>query len=298
MKFFLTLLLIYLTSCQSISLNESQLNPQESKEFEQAFQYVQNKEFKKAAEIYDKLIKNLSNETAEPLMLFNAGSVYRELGDCDTSVRRYRHLLEKSFNQLRFKSRGLLEISYSYECLGKTKLSFVSLKDLSLIRKNLTLPFNLSIYPARLGIAYARAGKLLRAEQYKSLALNGILQLKTRYSSEEKLNKELSSFFYMMGRSYVQKKYLEPRVFLRAFPHYHLYLWQALFIEDKEGASLAQKELISIYDKLKQSLKNQKNSRAERANVKQSFKDIELLLNKEKKSQLKKFFNKHKVKLH
>ena len=295
MKFLLISLLLYLTSCQSTALKEFQLSPQQSKDFEQAFHYVQNKEFKKAVKIYDKLIVNLSDETAGSLMLFNAGSAYRELGDCNTSVRRYRQLLEKSFNQMRFKSRGLLEISYSYECLGKTKLSFVSLKDLNLIRKNLSLPFNLSIYPARLGIAYARSGKPLRAEQYKSLALNGILQLKTRYSSEEKLNTEVSSFFYMMGRSYVQKKHLEPKAFLRAFPYYHLYLWQVLFIEDKEWTLLAQKELISVYDKLKQSLKDQKGSQVSKANVNQSFKDIELLLKKEKKLHLKKFFYKHKI---
>ena len=294
MKFVLFAMLFFLLSCKSIQNHQILLSPQEVEVLTQASNHVQKREFKKAAKLYDMLLKTARDERIKSIILFNLGSVYRDLGRCETSIYRYRELLEYVFDQKQFKARTLLEISHSYECLGKLKLSLFSLKDIGSIRQSLSLPVNLAIYPARLGIAYAYSGKSLRADQYKSLALNGILQLKTRYSSEEKLNEELSSFFYLMGRSHIKTKHLDKKAFLRAFPYHHLYLWQALFIQDTVWSSLAQKELTLLYKKLKLAVKSKKIPSIYKENIKQNFKDIENLLKKEKNSKLKEFFDKNK----
>ena len=289
------LLLMLLASCQSLDTTDSSLTPEESAVLIKAVNYIEKKNFKKAARLYDALIQNTSNEKMEPLLLFNAGSVYRELKDCGTSIRRYRQILEDALDKKKFKARALLEISYSYECAGKNKLSFFSLKDLGSLRQNLSLPINIAVYPARLGIAYLYMGKPLRADQYKSLALNGILQLKPKYTSEKRLNQELSSLFYSMGRSYVNPDKMNAQMFVQAFPHHHFYLWQALFIKDPKWYPIAKTELLSLYDKLKVALKNKKISAHHKKSAKQSFKDIEVFIKKEKDHQFKKLFYKNKI---
>ena len=219
-----------------------------------AQEHINRGEFKKAGEIYDTLAQDLKGKPLEVMMLFNGGSSYREARDCNTAVARYRRLLDRALKHPQFKARGLLEISFAYECLGQSRLSFLSLKDAGALSKHLPWEFQKTVYPARLGIAHAGLKQAKRGTHYQSLALNGILQLKTQYNFKTDLKKNLSRLFYFMGRSYTLKNYLNPSVFILSFPHHQLYLLQSIFLKDKTWSPRAEKELSLVFEKLKKAL--------------------------------------------
>ncbi|MCY4512854.1 MAG: tetratricopeptide repeat protein [Bdellovibrionales bacterium] len=250
-------IIFFLTACSSVkknSLSTENLTVRQIKKLDQAQEYIQQKKFKKAGEIYDALAKDLRGKPLEVMMLFNGGSSHREAGNCEIAVTRYRRLLDRSLKQIRFKARGLLEISFTYECLGQTRLSFLSLKDITAFRKYLSLEFQKTVYPARLGIAYAATEQLQKSLQYQTLALNGVLQLKKQYTSEKDLSQNLSRLFYFMGRSYTSKSHLNPVPFIVSFPHHQLYLLQSIFLKDNVWSSRSEKELTLIFEKLKMAL--------------------------------------------
>ena len=262
-KFLLYLLSFSITfffiSCSSMNkkpLSTEDLTIKQIKKLNQAQSHIEQKEFKKAGEIYDTLAKDLRGKPLEVMMLFNGGSSHREAGHCETAVTRYRRLLDKSLKHLNFKARGLLEISFAYECLGKNRLSFLSLKDASAFRGYLSLEFQRTVYPARVGIAYAAMEQPQKSLHYQTLALNGSLQLKRQYTSEKELSQSLSRLFYFMGRSYTLKSHLSSVPFIMSFPHHQLYLLQSIFLKDSTWSSRSEKELILVFEKLKIALKS------------------------------------------
>ncbi|MGI9549546.1 MAG: hypothetical protein ACR2M7_06210 [Bdellovibrionales bacterium] len=265
MKFnFLGVFLGFLTlaSCQiftKTTIKPSDLSTVQLQQMDQALIYVRNKDFKKAVHIYDQLIKELKDKPVEAVMLFNSGSNYRFLGNCERSIFRYRRMLERSMRQLPLKSRGLIEISYSYECLGDFKAAFVSLKDAENLKKYLPLEINQVIYPARLSLAYARFGKTNQANQYKEEAFKNILYFKNRYKDPKDMSENISRIFYVMGQSYLSKKLLAENkqlasYFLQAFPYHQTYLLQSLFVGHKKWSYKSQQEIQSLFDKLRLAL--------------------------------------------
>ena len=250
--FGLFLFFMSFSACRSLQTEPqlADLAPEHIKKVEQAYVHMKENNFLKSARIYDELSQLLKGKSVESMMLFNAGSSYRMLKDCQKSISRYRSMIEKSVNQLPLKSRGLLEMSYSYECLGDIKASFLALKDAGDLRVYLPVDHNQIVYPARLSIAYAWFGKKEKAENYKSFALTGVLQSKTRYTSEETMKNVLSELFFTMGRSYTLKDNLKLSFFVPAFSYHQLYLLQSLFLDHSKWSKKAKKELVSLFDRL------------------------------------------------
>ena len=209
----------------------------------QAYAFIEKQEFLKGALIYDELAKALKDPSSKILALFNAGSAYRTAHQCQISLNRYRQLLDYSLKNPSFKSRGLLEISFVYECLGNKELAFVSLKDLESSLSFLPWVLGQIVYPARFALAHARLGQMVQAENYKSLSLTRILQSRKAFSSEKELNQEMSRLFYLMGRSYVKKEYIHPEAFFNAFSYHQLYLLQSLFLKDESLVSSFKKRI-------------------------------------------------------
>lgn len=230
---------------KKISLSQEQID-----QMDQALSLMKSKEFAKAAEIYDELGRGLTDASSKALMLFNAGTAYKEAGQCKKALSRFRKLLDASLKLPVFKARGLVEISYVYECLGKADLAFMSLKDGQKLSGSLPWDIRQIVYPARLAIARARLGHGAKAESYKRLALDRVLRSKSAYSSEEELSGRMSRLFYMMGRSYIQKSYIQTESFIRAFPYHQLFLLQSLFLKNKDWAGEAKKELEGLFGKL------------------------------------------------
>ena len=257
---------------------------------DQALLFMKTKEYLTGAKIYDELSQSLKDKSTKNFMLFNAGVAYKEAGQCKKALSRFCRLLDYSLKQASFKARGLIEISYIYECLGKDELAFLSLKD---AEKHLSsLPWILSqvIHPARLAIAHARLGQTATAEHYRSLSLTRVLQSKTAFSSEKELNEQVSRMFYLMGRSYIQEKHIKPPSFFKAFSYHQLYLLQSLFLKDKTWSKLAEKELSFLFDKLIFSLSKSKNKQKYEKELRETIREAQILIQKEKSKKWENFY--------
>ena len=259
---------------------------------DQALSFMKNKDFLNGARIYDELADTLTDSSSKILMLFNAGVAYKEAGWCKKALTRYRKLLDHSLKILPFKARGLMEISYIYECLGDRELAFLSLKDVEKLRSSLPWALNQIVYPARLAIAHARLGQMAKAEYYKTLSLTKVLQSKTAFSSEQELNERVSRIFYLMGRSYIKKEHLQPETFFRAFSYHQLFLLQSLFLKNKTWSHLSKKELDLLFDKLIFTISNFKDKQKYKKLLVQTIKEAQVLIKKEKSKKWESFYSK------
>ncbi len=283
----------FTVSCASFTKKDQAppLSEEQISQMNQALLFLQNKGFLKGAKIYDQLAISVRAESAKSLMLFNAGVAYKEAGYCEKALIRGRALLDRSLKDPSFKARSLMEISYIYECLGNTELAFLSLKDADKFRSSLPWALNQIIYPARLAIAYAWLGKISQAERYKSLALTKVLQSKKAFSSEKELRQRVSRMFYLMGRSYMAKKNLQPEAFFQAFSYHQLFLLQSLFLKDETWSSLSKKELDLLFDKLFAAIAGDKQKKHKKLLV-QALRDAQALIQREKSKEWEIFYSK------
>ena len=288
----LSVLSFFLIHCQLSEKKtiSSDLNTLQRNSMNKALELVRSGEFLKAAAIYDTLAQTLRGKPAEIVFLFNGGSSYRGGGDCASSVKRYQQLLDRSFENDLFKARGLLEISYSYECLGKPKATYLSLHDISSFRNHLPKEIRIAVYPARLSLAYARFQQFDKANGYQALALNGVLQLKMGHSLEKALKKDLSRVFYNMGQIYIKEPHLNPKAFLSTFPYHQLYLLQSVFLQDDFWSSQSKEELSRAFKLLQMALQKNQSETQFKKYIRLSLKEGQLLVEKEKKPDLKSFY--------
>ena len=272
-------------------------NQDQKDRMDQALSFMSDKEFLKGAEIYDELLTSAQNSSSKKLLFYNAGVAYKEAGHCQKALNRLQKLLDRSLKDPVFKARGLMEISLVYECLGKKEPAFMSLKDLSKFRSFLPWDLNQVIYPARLAIAQARLGQKSKAESYKSLTLTRILEFRKTFSSKSAFNEKTSRIFYLMGRSYVQKKHIQPESFFEAFPYHQLFLLQALFLNDKTWSKLSKKELDLLFDKLFFTISKIKDKPKHKKPIVQALAEAQILIKREKSKKWLSFYSKKAQKI-
>lgn len=286
------ILCFFIVACASPTKKKFSLNQTQIDKMNQALSFMKNKEFLKGAFIYDELARTLKDDSSNFLILFNAGVAYKEAGQCKKALIRFRKLLDHSLNDLNFKARGLIEISYVYECLGDDELAFLSLKDTEKLLSSLPRILAEVVYPARLAIAHARLEQRPKAEHYRFLSLTKVLQAKKAFSSEKELNEQVSRMFYLMGRSYVKKENIKASAFFKAFSYHQLYLLQSLFLKDKTWSKLAETELNLLFEKLIFSLSNLKNRQKYKKLITQTLEEARVLIKKENSKKLENFYSK------
>ena len=292
-------MLISCATLQQPTTQLSDLNPYQLAQFQKAIEYAKKEKLLKAAEIYDNLAKHLSGKSLEVVMLFNSGSLYRQLGDCEKSVDRYRKTLEKSLRNPTLKSRTLLEISYSYECLGNFKSSYLSLKDLEYSKTHLSQELAKFVYPARLGIAYSWMGKKSQAKRTKLSVLKEMAIHKTLNPSDKKLENHSSFLFYSMGKSHTKITNLKDQKFIRAFPYHQFYLLQSILFNNKDWSHRSKKELAKLFDNLVYvfARSNQKDRNKYAEEISKSLGDSKDIIKKEKSPKIRHFYNKQTAKI-
>ena len=291
---------IFVLSCASrpASIKKSQLSPQQIQQLEMGKQFMINENFSKAAQIYDSLSLALKNSSAQVLALYNAGVAHRSDGKCRESLDRFRSLLQKSFKKFtNFKAHALLEISFSYECLGQQDLSLSSLKDLEKFLLELPVATREILYPARLALAWAKNSDSEQAQAYQSLSLNKIIDYQKSFSNKEKLNKDLSRLFYLMGKSFETKEALKAESFIPSFFYHQLFLLQAWFLDHKPWSQTAQTELTQLFDKLSYTLSQSPNPQEYKKTVEKALKAGSVMIQNEKKPSWRAFYNKQSQKI-
>ena len=286
------ILCFFIAACASPRKKKISLSQEQISKMNQALSFMKEKEYLKGALIYDELARTLKDKSSKTLMLFNAGVAYKEAGQCQKALIRHRKLLDHSLKDPSFKARGLMEISYVYECLGDEELSFLSLKDTEKLLSSLPWILAQLVYPARLAIAHARLGQKAKAEHYRFLSLTRVLQSKKAFSSEKELNEQVSRMFYLMGRSYVKKEQIKASAFFQAFSYHQLYLLQSLFLKNKTWSKLAEKELDLLFEKLTFSLSHLKDRQKYKKFLVQTIEEAQILIKKEKSKKWESFYSK------
>ena len=294
--FYLLFLSFSLFSCFSPAKKTVSFSSLQREKINHALKLAKNRDFLPAGRLYDELALSLKDPSSRIFMLFNAGSAYKEAGQCKKALSRYRKLLDLSLKKPDFKARGLFEISSAYECLGDSELALISLKDVKSIQGSLPWELRQMALPARLAIAYARLKEMSPAKNQHSMALTKSLQAGKMFSSEKALNEKMSRMFYIMGRSYDPKSLLNKTDsaggFLRAFPYYQTYLLQSLLLENKDWSPLAKKELESLFDKLAFALSSirKKDIAQYKQDLVQAINSAQALIKKEKSKRWQKFY--------
>ena len=283
---------LFITTCASPTKKKLSVSQIQIDKMNQALLFMKDKEFLKGALIYDELTRTLKDESSRTFMLFNAGVAYKEAGQCKKALIRFRKLLDRSLKDPAFKARGLIEISYVYECLGDEELAFLSLKDTEKLLSSLPWTLAQIVYPARLAIAHARLGQKAKAEHYRFLSLTKVLQAKKAFSSEKELNEQVSRMFYLMGRPYVKKEHIKASVFLEAFSYYQLYLLQSVFLKNETWSKLAEKDLNLLFENLIFSLSNLKDRQKYKKLLVQTMKEAQVLIKKENFKKWENFYSK------
>ena len=93
-----------------------------------------------------------------------------------------------------------------------------------------------------------------------------------------------------MGRSYVQKKYIQPETFFNVFSYHQIYLLQSLLLKDKLWSHLSKKELQTLFDKLLFALSQTKNKGKYKKSLLKSLNTAKILIQKEQSIKLKNFY--------
>ena len=293
-KFFI-LTLVFSTSCVSNKtvIKKSQLSSQQIQKLERGNQFMKSNHFLKAGQIYDSLSYSLKDSSAQILALYNAGIAYKSAGKCEQSLNRFRSVLKKSLKKFsRFKARALLEASFVYECLGQEDLSLSSLKDLERVLGELSFPSREILYPARLSIAWAKNGNTKQAEVYQSLSLNNLLEYQKNFKNKDQLKEEISRLFYLMGKSFDNKKTLKPQSFISSFFYHQLFLLQSLFLKNEPWSNLAQKELTTLFDTLFYILSESKQAQKYKKTLESAFKAGSSMIENEQNSEWLSFYKK------
>ena len=273
-------------------MTQPALSQEQMEQMEQALSFMKKKEFIKAGSLYDQLSVRLQDSSAKILMLFNAGVSYKEAGACEKARLRQKSVLDHSLKIPDFKSRALLELSYIYECLGKTEMTLLTLKDLEKFRKALPWDWSHILYPARLSLAFARIHNKTMADKYKSISLENILEYKKNFVKEKEMQEQISKMFYLMGRSYVKTNHLKASAFEQAFFYHQLFLLQALFLQNKTWSKMAEQELNSLFDKLLFAVPQLKEKEKYKKRIKDTLKTGKILIEKEKSKKWKNFYDK------
>ena len=267
MKYFLIILLCVSCSSLNTSSSQKQAGPEDLIAFEQAFENLGQGFYNEAQAVFEKLALKYKGFDIENAALFNLASAYKELKKCEKAEAVYKKLL-KNKAPANLIPRIYLDMSYTYECLGRAEETLLALKQGLQYDKHLPPETKLIEYPARLSLAYFRMneskiGQELQKNVYKNLEV-----LKKSFQIQTAGDKNFSKYFYIMGNSHITSRFIKLDSFLRAFPYYQVYLSQALLLSQNPWSAKAEAALGGIYRKLWQSLKKEKNKSVHKQSIK------------------------------
>lgn len=250
----LVVMLFAFSSCVLVEKKQAGLSLDDIDKLQQAQQFSADKKFSKALKIYDELARKLQGRPEEAILLLESAALYRNKGACMRAVLRYRKALEVSLKNPAWKASALLGMSYSYECLGRLKFSYLSLQDLKLLKKELSIEKQNMIYPARLSIAHAWFSKKKEIQYYRSVAMTGFLNYQLLNSKHKNWKQKASEILYKMGQSYIDKKNLQKNLqkeaFVLAFSQHQFYLLQSLILNSGFWSVKSKEEIKVLFDHL------------------------------------------------
>ncbi len=249
----LLIFLLFLPSCFSSEKKIKNQWPIPSKykqEFKSALDSLESGRYQLAIEGFESVAGKQKTGHLKWSALFNAGSAYLQLGQCDKSKSVLSELAQQVDDDYKFKPQILLQLHYSYECLNEPHKALAVLKDVDKRRAFLSDEVKLVEIPARFSILYAQIKNDNQALRFQNLALKGLKTIKSSIKDSAVLAETASKLFYVMGKSRVHEQHLKIHEYLLTLPYHQIYLTQSFLLSDSVWAPQSRTELQRLYSKL------------------------------------------------
>ncbi|HMN67326.1 MAG TPA: hypothetical protein PKC28_02190 [Bdellovibrionales bacterium] len=168
--------------------------------FDDGLRALERQDYAKAAKIFDKLLVTKPATERDLITLFNSGSAYEGLGNCQRASERYREVVRSGAGKFtRVEGPALYRLSLAYECMGQHVKTVTALLDARKKGKELPYATLHAEIPARLAAAYARIGNRQKAREYFAQASKGLKTLVAQdHGSHQR--ETLARTLFMMGQ--------------------------------------------------------------------------------------------------
>ena len=250
---FLIIIFLLFNGCSSVDKKSQQsvsIPLQYQKEFRSALNSLERGRYQLAIEGFTALAEKQKTGHLRWSSLFNVGSAYLKLKQCERSKKVLSSLITEVDDNYNFKPQILLQLHYSYECLSEPHKALAVLKDVDKRKSNLSEEAQLVEIPARFSILYAQIKNKSQALFFQNLALKGLQTIKSSIKDEVTLKRTASKLFYIMGHSKVHEQNINIHEYLMALPYHQIYLTQSFLLSDSVWSPQSKEELKGLYSKL------------------------------------------------
>lgn len=250
MNIFLILPILFFFSCTSTRKQPQFIPAQYKKAFQVAMNDLESGRYNEAIEGFENITQQQQEGFIYYSALFNIGSAYQKLKQCEKSKEIFSLIAEKIDDYSIFKAQSLLQLHYAYECLGETERALSALKSADKRKDKLNETSQLVEIPSRFSILYAQLENNNQSLFFRDKAFDGIKKIKFPIKDKAILDQVVAKLFYIMGHSLVRASSIKMKQYLLAFSHHQIYLIQSYLLNDLFWSPKAEQELSQLYEKL------------------------------------------------
>ncbi len=248
--------------------------------FQKAFEDMEQDKYQQALPVFHQLAQKYRGHTHFywPI-LYALTTSYQNLNQCQKGLKAGQKLLQAPASAA-MKARSHLQVAKFYECLAMPSKALKTLKEGASVSHLLEEEIYLMEYPARTAFAYLQMGESQKASHLWQKIYTHLQNQKKAFRITQEADKAFAKYFYLIGKSYTQTPHLKLKPFLRAFTHHQFYLSQSILLESPPWSRKAEKELLSLYNRLFFSFKNQKNTSLYLPMIKKNLNTLKILARK------------------
>lgn len=251
--FFLSLTLLMGCASSTPTIEQEAKEQNARDDLDRGLKFLNEEKYRDAIKIFKKLTVQHPAQEFDLIVLYNLGSAYEGLQECQNAHDTYRQIVGASAKKfLRLEAMSLLRLSYTQECLGQHNKVAGTLLDVRKRASAIDEDIVKAEIPARLAAAYARTGNRTEAEKYFKEALNGLKFLQVKYKDSLSLGDRLAETLYFMGRSNISEPEFkkQPVPLIKGLKIMQIYLLQAAEIGSPKWSNRAVDEILAAYKKI------------------------------------------------
>ena len=276
------------------------VDPADMALFEKAFEDMGAGNYYSTIPVFENLATKYKGQDLEWASLFNLAGAYKELVSCDKAKSIYEKLLQIKQLEIQIKSKTYLNLSYMYECLGKTDLAFLALRQGIKLNQNLAKEIKNIEYPFRFSLAYFRAGEFEKAMQWQERVHANLNILKTSFLVASEAEHKFAEIFYQIGRLYIKAQHINLGVYFRIFSWHQMYLCQSILMDVENWSTRSLYELNKLYNHFFiafAKIKDKKQKKTWMGKINKHLQELKILSEEGRVEELHSFYKKMKKKL-
>jgi tetratricopeptide (TPR) repeat protein len=221
-------------------------------EYDKGLRALAAEDYAEAARVFDKLLVQKPGLELDLVTLFNSGSAYEGLGECQKASDRYRQVVRSSAGKFKsIEAQALFRLSLMYECLGEDAKTITALLDAKKRARDLPVETSDAEIPARIAAAYARLGNRDLALQYFEKASRGLKSALSQAPTERQTEMAARTLFLMGHLSLSQQKAEgDANSYLQSIIMQQPHLLRAIELNHDRWSAKAETDLKLAYDNI------------------------------------------------